>query len=82
MVNLLEKAKKYPITRLYKGDLRHSGKALFGLCPFHQDSKPSFAIYPETNSYYCFTEGKGGDVVQYYQLLKKVDFKTAVKELT
>jgi len=36
--------------------LKRSGKAWIGKCPFHshEDRKPSFAIYPDTDSYYCF----------------------------
>lgn len=34
--------------------LRNTGKCYLGLCPFHDEDTPSFAIYPDTNSYYCF----------------------------
>jgi DNA primase len=34
--------------------LRESGTHLVGLCPFHEDQHPSFAVYPETRSFYCF----------------------------
>lgn len=34
--------------------MKRSGAAWVGKCPFHEDRKPSFAIYPDTDSYYCF----------------------------
>ena len=44
-------------------DLRRRGKNLVGLCPFHNEKTPSFTVYPETASYYCFGCGAKGDVI-------------------
>ena len=41
-------------------DLKRRGKTLLGLCPFHNEKTPSFNIYPENNSFYCFGCNKGG----------------------
>lgn len=41
--------------------LRHNGKAWLGLCPFHQDRHPSFAVYPD-GGYRCFGCGAHGSV--------------------
>lgn len=79
--DLKETARNAPIVELYEGQLRRSGRALVGVCPFHKDDNPSFAIYADTNSWYCFACGMGGDVIGFYQQSKKVDFKTAIKEL-
>jgi len=76
------KAKQYPIAKLFNGHLSRSGKALLGKCPFHSDSTPSFALYPETNSWYCFSGCGSGDVINLYMRLKNIDFKTAIKELS
>lgn len=81
MDNLIKKAKQVDITTLYKGELKQSGRWLIGLCPMHDDSSASFGIRKDTNSFYCFTEGVGGDTIKLYQLLYKCDFKEAVKEL-
>jgi DNA primase len=43
--------------------LRESGAHLVGHCPFHEDEHPSFAVYPETRSFYCFGCSAGGDVI-------------------
>ena len=77
------KAKQYRIETLYTDDLRPAGRILKGKCPFHEDKEnPNFAIYPETNSWYCFRCGTGGDVLTFYMGINKCDFKTAIKDLT
>ena len=78
----LLKAREFPIESMYVGNLKRSGKALMGLCPFHKEDTASFAIYPETNSWYCFGEMKGGDSISYYMRKNNCDFKQALEELT
>ena len=34
--------------------LKRRGKNLVGLCPFHNEKTPSFVVYPENGSFYCF----------------------------
>ena len=46
-------------------NLRRRGKNLVGLCPFHNEKTPSFCIYPENNSFFCFGCNKGGDVISF-----------------
>lgn len=74
-------AKKYPIEKLYKGQLGKEGRVRMGCCPLHDEQTPSFAIYPETNSWYCFAGCGGGDVITLYMRLQGVSFKQAVEEL-
>ena len=78
----VKKAKEYQIENLYNKELKKTGKTLMGLCPFHQEDTPSFHIYPETNTWYCFACGEGGDVISFYMKLHDVDFQIAVAELT
>lgn len=58
-----------------------SGKALVGLCPFHREKHPSFYIYPETNSFWCYGCNQGGDVINFVRLLYGYSFVEAVKYL-
>jgi len=62
--------------------LRRSGRAWLALCPFHGERNPSFAMYEDTNSYWCFTCGEKGDS---FDLLKKqlnCDFAAAKEYAT
>ena len=77
----LKLAKESPIENLYSGTLKKTGKVKMGVCPFHEEDTASFAIYPATNTWYCFACGVGGDVVSFYMKLHSVDFKTALENL-
>lgn len=77
----LDQIKKIPITSLYKGTLKNANGLLKGSCPFHEDSSPSFFIYPATNSFNCFGGCGGGSVIDFYMKLHGVDFKAAVEAL-
>lgn len=79
----LEIARGVPIYDIVSSwvKLRKSGKKYFGLCPFHNERSPSFFIYPESNSFYCWGCLKGGDVIKFVMLKQGVDFKQAVKFL-
>ena len=52
-----------------------------GLCPFHDDHNPSLSLNLEKGFYNCFSCGNRGDIFKFYQDFKKVDFKTALKEI-
>ncbi|MEG1550400.1 MAG: CHC2 zinc finger domain-containing protein, partial [Ruthenibacterium sp.] len=61
--------------------LRHRGRTHTGLCPFHNEKTPSFVVYPETQSFYCFGCGAGGDVINFVKRINNVDYIEAVKTL-
>lgn len=61
--------------------LRHRGRTYTGLCPFHNEKTPSFVVYPETQSFYCFGCGAGGDVITFIKKINNVDYLEAVKFL-
>jgi DNA primase len=48
-------------------ELRRKGATYAGSCPLptHEDSTPSFHVYPDTRSWYCFGCRKGGDVIDF-----------------
>lgn len=62
-------------------DLKRRGKNLVGLCPFHNEKTPSFTVYPENGSFYCFGCGAGGDVFTFTKLIENLDYIEAVKQL-
>lgn len=61
--------------------LQKKGRNFVGLCPFHQDSHPSFLVSPDKGICYCFPCQKGGDIFSFYQQIEGVDFKQALKDL-
>ena len=61
--------------------LRHRGRMHTGLCPFHSEETPSFFVYPETQSFYCFGCGAGGDVISFIKKINNLDYVESVKYL-
>lgn len=62
-------------------NLKRRGKTLVGLCPFHNEKTPSFTVYPESRSFYCFGCGAGGDVISFVRRMDNLDYVEAVKSL-
>ncbi len=62
-------------------NLKRRGKNLVGLCPFHNEKTPSFTVYPENGSFYCFGCGIGGDVFSFVRQIENLDYVEAVKLL-
>ncbi len=61
--------------------LKRAGRHTKGLCPFHSEKTPSFTVYNDTQSYYCFGCGAGGDVITFIMQIENVDYVEAVKIL-
>ena len=61
--------------------LRRSGRNLVGLCPFHGEKTPSFNVYPDNGSFYCFGCHVGGDVISFVRKIEKLDYLEAVRFL-
>ena len=57
------------IVRSYGIDLKKVGKVYQGLCPFHEETNPSFTVYPETNTFHCFGCGITGDWRKFLKLI-------------
>jgi DNA primase len=62
--------------------LRESGTHLVGHCPFHEDEHPSFVVYPETRSFYCFGCNAGGDVIDFIRRAYNLSFRDALERLS
>lgn len=61
--------------------LKRKGRNFVSLCPFHNDSHPSFLVSPDKGIAYCFACQTGGDIFSFYQKIESVDFPTAIKAL-
>lgn len=61
--------------------LTRKGKNLVGLCPFHSEKTGSFFIYPQTQSFYCFGCGAGGDTITFLKRIENLDYVEAVRLL-
>lgn len=61
--------------------LRRSGRNMVGLCPFHNEKTPSFNVYPENGSFYCFGCGAGGDVITFIRRIENLDYMEAIRLL-
>lgn len=77
----IQRAKEVPIEEIVDIKLKRSGNKLVGLCPFHKEKSPSWYIYQDTNSYYCFGCQNGNDVIGLVMLLYSLDFIDAVRWL-
>lgn len=62
-------------------NLRRRGRTLSGLCPFHSEKSPSFTVYPDTQSFFCFGCGAAGDVINFIRRIENLDYMEAVRLL-
>lgn len=61
--------------------LKRKGHNLVGICPFHSEKTASFFVYPNSESFYCFGCGAGGDVITFLKMVENFDYIEAVKFL-
>jgi len=61
--------------------LRRRGRNVIGLCPFHTEKTPSFTLYPENGSFYCFGCGVGGDAIRFVMKAENLEYMEAVRLL-
>ena len=64
-----------------KVKLTKKGREYQGLCPFHNEKTPSFTVYPENGSFYCFGCGATGDVIDFVARLFGLSSYEAAKKL-
>ena len=61
--------------------LKKTGANYWGICPFHNDSKPSMSVSPSKGIYKCFSCGAGGDALSFLIKIQNREFIDVVKEL-
>jgi DNA primase len=59
--------------------LKKSGQNFTGLCPFHSEKTPSFAVHPVKQIYHCFGCGAGGDVFKFVMEMERCEFPEAIR---
>ncbi len=57
------------------------GARIMACCPLHVEKTPSFCLYENTNSYYCFGCHAAGDSIKLVEEMERTDFKGAVEIL-
>ena len=61
--------------------LKRAGSNFNGLCPFHSEKTPSFTVFPNSKSFYCFGCGAGGDVISFIMRAENLDYVDALEFL-
>jgi len=61
--------------------LKRAGRDHVCLCPFHSEKTPSCHVYTESQSFYCFGCGAGGDVITFIRLIENLEYPEAVRFL-
>src|ERR1035438_5594895 len=52
-----------------------------GLCPLHQETRPSFYVNARKNLFYCHGCGRGGDLIRFVELFRNLSFRQSVAQL-
>src|ERR1041384_6228739 len=61
--------------------LKQTGKTWSGLCPFHNEKRPSFRVTPSTQTYRCWSCGEHGDIFDFVEKKENLDFLDALEYL-
>lgn len=62
-------------------NLKRRGNTYVGLCPFHREKTPSFAVQPDKQIFHCFGCGVGGNVINFIMKIENIGFKEAIEFL-
>lgn len=61
--------------------LNKKGREMVGLCPFHDDHRPSLYVNPVKQIFKCFACGAGGDAFKFVQMRENLTFGQAIERL-
>ena len=78
----ITQAREVPVSAIVAVSLKKAGQTCVGHCPLHDDKSPSFHVYPNTNSWYCFGCKRGGDTIAFIRLRYGLSFRDAMHYLT
>lgn len=73
-----------PIEQVFESyvSIKRNGSTYKCLCPFHSEKTPSCTIYSDTQSFYCFGCGAGGDVISFIMRIENLSYIEAVRLLS
>lgn len=78
----IKQARDVPIESvLVDCKFKRSGRNLVSLCPLHQEKTPSFYVYTDSNSFYCYGCQEGGNIIKLVQLIHGFNFVEAMRWL-
>jgi len=83
-VDIAALKQRYPLARVIEAagiELRGRGRVRQGVCPFHEETEGSFTVYANTQRWYCFGCGLGGDVLDFIQRADGVGLPEAIRRL-
>ena len=61
--------------------LKRAGSNYNGLCPFHSEKTPSFTVFPDNQSFFCFGCEAGGDAFTFIMRMENLDYKGSIEFL-
>lgn len=82
--NLIALIKNAPISSVIGRyiQLKKKGNVLLGLCPFHNDSRPSLTVNDDKQMFMCFACQTGGDAISFVQKFKNIEFMSTLQEIS
>ena len=83
-VDILELKARHPLGDAVEAAgvvLRGKGRVRQGVCPFHQEAEGSFTVYADTEKFYCFGCGAGGDVLDFVRRMEGLTLPEAIRQL-
>ena len=83
-VDLAALKSRHPLAQFVEAagvPLRGRGRVRQGVCPFHEEREGSFTVYGDTERWYCFGCGEGGDVLDFLQRLEGLSLPEAIRRL-
>ena len=84
LVDIPALKRRYPLGDVVEASgvkLSGRGRVRQGVCPFHDETAGSFTVYADSQRWYCFGCGLGGDVLDFIQRLDGVDLPEAIRRL-
>ena len=83
-VDIAELKARHPLSDVVEAAgvvLRGKGRVRQGVCPFHQEGESSFTVYSDSQRFYCFGCGAGGDVLDFVGRMEGLTLPEAIRRL-